>query len=69
VNAALVYRSTKDVYAVAARLGHSDASFTMRQYGYGTGSDTDTASALDALLSPPKAADDSKDIGGAKTPQ
>lgn len=50
VHAALVYRSTKDVYAVKARLGHADVGFTMRQYGYGTGSDEDTARAVDDLL-------------------
>jgi integrase len=51
VHAALVYRSTRDVYAVKARLGHADVGFTMRQYGYGTGSDADTARAVDGLLS------------------
>jgi integrase len=50
VHAALVYASTRDVYAVKARLGHSDVSFTMRQYGYGTGSDADTAAAVDGML-------------------
>jgi integrase len=50
VHAALVYRSTRDVYAVKARLGHADVGFTMRQYGYGTGSDRDTAAAVDELL-------------------
>jgi integrase len=50
VHAALVYHLTGDVYAVKARLGHSDVAFTMRQYGYGTGSDADTARAVDGLL-------------------
>ena len=50
VHAPLVYRSTKDMYAVTARLGHADVAFTMRQYGYGTAADSDTAAALDVLL-------------------
>ena len=50
VHAAMVYHSTRDVYAVRARLGHADVSFTMRQYAYGMASDVDTAAALDRLL-------------------
>jgi integrase len=51
VHAMLALEATGDVYAVQRRLGHANVAITVGIYGYSKREDTDTATAIDKLLS------------------